>query len=135
MFEDECGQTMRVLGICEEREEGGCLLEFKPGDLPRSGPGGLVSPFCSNMARRFLTALMVAIVVCYRLAVRQAGTTLSPVASRELWTSRREGKSSSERCCVIVASYAAVALHRAHMPVLAPFVVGVLDQLPEALGR
>jgi hypothetical protein len=31
-----------------------------PGDLPLSG--GLVSPFCSNMARRFLTALMTAIL-------------------------------------------------------------------------
>lgn len=31
-----------------------------PGDLPLSG--GLVSPFCSNMARRFLTALMAAIL-------------------------------------------------------------------------
>jgi hypothetical protein len=31
-----------------------------PGDLPLSG--GLVSPFCSNMARRFLTALMATVV-------------------------------------------------------------------------
>ncbi len=33
-----------------------------PGDLPRSGAGGLLSPFCSNMARRFLTALMAAVL-------------------------------------------------------------------------
>lgn len=34
------------------------LLQGMPGDLPRSG--GLVSPFCSNIARRFLTPLMAA---------------------------------------------------------------------------
>ena len=33
-----------------------------PGDLPRSGAGGLLSPFCSNMARRFLTALMAVVL-------------------------------------------------------------------------
>jgi len=36
------------------------LLDPAPGDLPRaSAEGGLVSPFCSNMARRFLTPLML----------------------------------------------------------------------------
>jgi hypothetical protein len=35
-------------------------LPCETGDLPLSG--GLASPFCSNMARRFLTALMVAIL-------------------------------------------------------------------------
>jgi hypothetical protein len=38
---------------------GKCLLGGIPGERPRSG--GLVS-FCSNMARRFLTALIVAVL-------------------------------------------------------------------------
>jgi len=41
-----------------DRGRGDSLPGGMPGERPRSG--GLVSPFCSNMARRFLTALMVA---------------------------------------------------------------------------
>ena len=40
------------------KQIGNCLHGEIAGDLPRSG--GLISPFCSNIARRFLTALMVA---------------------------------------------------------------------------
>lgn len=65
-----------------------CIPEEAPGDLPRSGPGeGLdfsaASRCCfSNIARRFLTALMVAVFEKDRLGKWQA--------ARSKLVSRRE---------------------------------------------
>ena len=50
--------VMDVDKIASGKWQKDCLHGEIAGDLPRSG--GLISPFCSNIARRFLTALMVA---------------------------------------------------------------------------
>ena len=52
-----CSPVQSAQGKNSKRAKQRSLLQGMPGDLPRSG--GLVSPFCSNIARRFLTPLMV----------------------------------------------------------------------------
>lgn len=76
---DELGNRREVVVVPNDGSPG-------PGDLPRSG--GLLpeSPFCSNMARRFLTPDMFAVCRCKcRLGVEVVGNVRSSTDQGGRW--------------------------------------------------
>lgn len=73
-------RSAAVQGKREKKTGGQHLLEESPGDLPRSG--GLASCFCSNIARKFLTADMA--TVSGRCLATRYSAKLSVEAVREV---------------------------------------------------
>jgi len=74
-------------------EDNGDVLGGIPGERPRSG--GLVSPFCSNMARRFLTALIVAV-----LGATTARRDWEDGYAGDVVSPRESERRATLRCCV-----------------------------------
>jgi hypothetical protein len=73
--------------------DNGDVLGGIPGERPRSG--GLVSPFCSNMARRFLTALIVAV-----LGATTAQRDWEDGYAGDVMSPRESERRLTLRCCV-----------------------------------